>query len=48
MNHKKIEDEINNYKKNRDMRKTRDTAGAEGFCNGAIHELTKILRREYD
>ena len=48
MNLKKIEDEIKNYKKNRDMSKTRNTPGAEAFCNGAIHELTKILRREYD
>lgn len=48
MNLNKIKEEIENYQKNRDLAKrSLDTKGAVAFCNGAIHELSKVLKGEY-
>ena len=48
MNINKIREEIMNYKKNRELAtRSSDTKGAIAFCNGAIHELSKVLKGEY-
>ena len=44
----KIKDQIRTYKTNRESaKKDRDNVGIIAFCNGAIHELDKILNEEY-
>ncbi len=47
MNLYKIKEQIKIYKDNRELAKRSGNVGTIAFCNGAIHELHKILRGEY-
>lgn len=49
MNGEKIKEQIAMYKSNKERAlKSRKLDGAIGFCNGAISELSKMLKGEYN